>query len=154
MGYWLAFTLPTIVFLISPLFLWFGHGRYRVSPPTGSVLGASFRLWRYASSGRWSLNPVRCIRQLTADDFWENAKPSNVLGEKPKWMQFDDNWVDEVRRGFKACSVFAWFPIYCTWIPYVVHIAVTFFVSRALLQSTEQQSDLASCHHEHPWPAE
>ncbi|KAH0833178.1 POT family-domain-containing protein [Lanmaoa asiatica] len=115
-GYWLAYTLPTAVFFISPLFLWWGHGRYRVSPPTGSVLGTSFRLWRHALSNRWSWNPIRCIRQLTADDFWESAKPSKVVGEKPKWMKFDDNWVDEVRRGFKACGVFAWFPIY--WLCY------------------------------------
>ncbi|KAF8558121.1 PTR2-domain-containing protein [Imleria badia] len=115
-GYWLAFTLPTIVFFISPLFLWWGHGRYRVSPPTGSVLGTAFRLWRHALRGRWSWNPVRCIRQLTADDFWESVKPSKVVGEKPEWMKFDDHWVDEVRRGFKACSVFAWFPIY--WLCY------------------------------------
>ncbi|KAF5310115.1 hypothetical protein D9619_010184 [Psilocybe cf. subviscida] len=27
-------------------------------------------------------------------------------------MTFDDQWVDEVKRGVKACSVFAWFPIY------------------------------------------
>lgn len=28
-------------------------------------------------------------------------------------MTFDDQWVDEVRRGFKACGVFVWFPLYC-----------------------------------------
>ncbi|KAF9219028.1 PTR2-domain-containing protein [Gyrodon lividus] len=115
-GFWLAYTLPTIVFFISPIFLWLGYGRYRTSPPTGSVLATSFRVWRHAAKGRWSWNPVKCIRQLTADDFWESAKPSKVAGEKPEWMKFDDNWVDEVRRGFKACSVFAWFPIY--WLCY------------------------------------
>jgi len=31
-------------------------------------------------------------------------------------MTFDDKWVEEVRRGFKACSVFMWYPIY--WLPY------------------------------------
>jgi len=31
-------------------------------------------------------------------------------------MTFDDNWVDEVRRGIKACSVFCWFPLY--WLTY------------------------------------
>ena len=75
------------------------------------------------------------------------------VGEKPEWMNFDDNWVDEVRRGFKACSVFAWFPIYCTQITYLVRMAMTFCVRRALLQSVEQQSDLTSCHYEYPWPA-
>ena len=33
-------------------------------------------------------------------------------------MKFDDNWVDEVGRGFAACGVFLWFPIYCTRIDF------------------------------------
>ncbi|KAG6329500.1 hypothetical protein ID866_9589, partial [Astraeus odoratus] len=115
-GFWLAYTLPTVVFLISPLVLWYGYGKYRTSPPTGSVLPTALRAWRYAQRGRWSWNPIKCIRNLTADDFWESAKPSKVVGEKPKWMIFDDVWVDELRRGFKACSVFLWYPIY--WLSY------------------------------------
>ena len=35
-----------------------------------------------------------------------------MVGEKPRWMRYDDSWVDEVRRGSKACSVYLWFPIY------------------------------------------
>jgi POT family proton-dependent oligopeptide transporter len=31
-------------------------------------------------------------------------------------MTFDDNWVMEVRRGFHACSVFLWYPLY--WLTY------------------------------------
>jgi len=60
---------------------------------------------------------------MTADDFWESAKPSNIKGERPAWMTFDDNWVDEVRRGLKACSVFGWFPLYCMWNPCMVFTA-------------------------------
>ncbi|KIO00277.1 hypothetical protein M404DRAFT_963670 [Pisolithus tinctorius Marx 270] len=115
-GYWLAYTLPTVVFILSPLVLWYGHGKYHTSPPTGSVLATAVRVWRYAMRGRWSWNPIKTIRNLTADDFWESAKPSKVIGEKPAWMRFDDNWVEELRRGFKACSVFLWFPIY--WLSY------------------------------------
>lgn len=66
--------------------------------------------------GRWSLNPVTTFKNMKADDFWDTAKPSRVAAngeEKPKWMTFDDVWVDEVKRGFKACAVFCWFPIYC-----------------------------------------
>ncbi|KAF7419195.1 hypothetical protein PC9H_001781 [Pleurotus ostreatus] len=118
-GFWLAYTLPTVVFMISPIALFVGRKRYIRSPPTGSVLATALRLWRYAARGRWSFNPVKTFRQLTADDFWENAKPSNVVArgnEKPRWMTFDDIWVDEVRRGLKACSVFCWFPLY--WLTY------------------------------------
>jgi POT family proton-dependent oligopeptide transporter len=112
-GFYLAYTLPTVVFLLCPIVLWYGRDRYIRSPPTGSVLATTLRLWKLAARGRWSWNPYRIYKNMTAADFWENAKPSNIKGPKPSWMTFDDNWVDEVRRGFKACSVFCWFPIYC-----------------------------------------
>lgn len=44
--------------------------------------------------------------------FWEDVKPSHLGADKPAWMTFDDAWVDEVRRGFKACTVFLWYPLY------------------------------------------
>jgi len=118
-GFWLAYTLPTVVFLLCPIILYYGRNRYIMSPPTGSVLATSMRLWRYAARDRWSLNPVTCMRNLRAPGFWDNAKPSAVIqreGEKPTWMTFDDQWVDEVRRGLAACAVFCWFPIY--WLTY------------------------------------
>ncbi|KAK1221786.1 hypothetical protein PQX77_015405 [Marasmius sp. AFHP31] len=117
-GFWLAFTLPTVVFLICPLVLWFGRKRYVRSPPTGSVLSKALRLWKLASKGRWSANPVATYRRLRADDFWESVKPSKLEreGRRPAWMTFDDQWVDEVNRGFKACAVFAWFPVF--WLCY------------------------------------
>ncbi|KAF9456670.1 peptide transporter PTR2A [Collybia nuda] len=116
-GFYLAYTLPTAIFLLCPLVLWYGRTRYIRSPPTGSVLATALRLWRFAARGRWSVNPVRTFRQLTADDFWESAKPSRQVGEaRPAWMTFDDNWVDEVNRGLKACTVFLWYPIY--WLTY------------------------------------
>lgn len=43
---------------------------------------------------------------------WEQAKPSNIAN-KPAWMNFDDAWVDEVRRGLVACKVFLWYPLFC-----------------------------------------
>ncbi|KAG6895513.1 hypothetical protein C0992_000897 [Termitomyces sp. T32_za158] len=115
-GFWLAYTLPTIVFLLCPVILWVGRKRYIHSPPTGSVLETALKLFAIAAKGRWSLNPVKTFRALTADDFWENAKPSKLGDEKLKWMTFDDNWVDEVRRGLKACAVFCWYPVY--WLAY------------------------------------
>ncbi|KAH9050172.1 oligopeptide transporter [Lactarius hengduanensis] len=116
-GFYLAFTLPTVVFLLCPIVLYAGRNRYHQSPPQGSVLIKSIKLWKYAARGRWSPNPVTLYKNLKADDFWESAKPSNIPdGQRPSWMTFDDKWVDEVRRGFKACSVFTWFPLY--WLTY------------------------------------
>ncbi|KAF8964521.1 peptide transporter PTR2A [Flammula alnicola] len=116
-GFYLAFTLPTLVFLFCPIVLLIGRNRYIRSPPTGSVLASAFRLWRFAARGKWSLNPVKMYKNFNAPGFWENAKPSKQTAEtKPAWMTFDDQWVDEVQRGVKACGVFCWFPIY--WLTY------------------------------------
>ncbi|KAF8139291.1 peptide transporter PTR2A [Mycena galopus ATCC 62051] len=112
-GFWLAFTAPTVAFLLCPIILFMGRKRYVRSPPTGSVFATFVRLLRFASKGRWNPNPVRTWRNLTAPDFWDAAKPSRILpAARPSWMTFDDEWVDEVRRGSSACAVFAWFPIY------------------------------------------
>ncbi|KAI0321429.1 peptide transporter PTR2A [Amylostereum chailletii] len=116
-GFWLAYTLPTIVYMLCPLVLIIGYKRYKHTPPQGSVLAKSLRLWSYGTRGRWTLNPIQLWKNMKADDFWESTKPSKIpLDQRPAWMTFDDAWVDEVRRGFKACSVFVWFPLY--WLPY------------------------------------
>ncbi|KAH9478248.1 putative peptide transporter ptr2 [Psilocybe cubensis] len=115
-GFYLAFTLPTAIFLICPIVLYVSRNKYTRSPPTTSVLGTSIRLWRHAARGKWTLNPIQLYKNFNAPGFWENAKPSKQIGEKPTWMVFDDLWVDEVRRGVKACSVFLWYPIY--WLAY------------------------------------
>lgn len=117
-GFWLAYTLPTVIFLFCPLVLLAGKNRYIRSPPTGSVLATAMQLWSLAMKGRWSLNPAETYKNMRADDFWENVKPSNLekRGSKPSWMTFDDHWVDEVNRGFKACAVFAWYPLW--WLTY------------------------------------
>ncbi|KDR79530.1 hypothetical protein GALMADRAFT_243632 [Galerina marginata CBS 339.88] len=116
-GFYLAYTLPTVAFLLCPIVLFIGRNRYARSPPTGSVLASALRLWRFAARGKWSLNPFKMYRNFSAPGFWENAKPSRQTPEsKPAWMTFDDQWVDEVQRGVKACGVFCWFPIY--WLTY------------------------------------
>jgi POT family proton-dependent oligopeptide transporter len=49
--------------------------------------------------------------------FWEKVKPSNIAPEnRPAWMNFDDAWVDELARGFSACVVFCYYPIF--WLCY------------------------------------
>ncbi|KAJ7676384.1 peptide transporter PTR2A [Mycena rosella] len=112
-GFWLAYTLPTFVFLLCPIILIIGRKRYTRAPPTGSVLATFIRLFRFAARGRWDPNPLRTYQNLTAPDFWDAAKPSQLSpAVRPAWMKFDDRWVDEVQRGLKACAVFAWFPVY------------------------------------------
>ncbi|KAJ8131117.1 hypothetical protein O1611_g2510 [Lasiodiplodia mahajangana] len=116
-GFYLSFTLPTVLFLFCPLVLITFKNKYVRRPPTGSVIGKFFGLLGLGMKGRWSANPVRLWKNIRDPGFFERVKPSNIPeSERPDWMTFDDNWVDEVRRGIKACQVFLLYPIY--WLPY------------------------------------
>ncbi|KAI0165268.1 PTR2-domain-containing protein [Hypoxylon sp. FL1284] len=116
-GFWLSFVLPTGLFILCPMVLIAFKSKYTRNPPTGSVLGKAIGLVGLSMKGRWSINPVTTIKNIRAPGFFERVKPSKIPeSERPSWMTFDDNWVDEVRRGFMACSVFVWYPIY--WLSY------------------------------------
>jgi POT family proton-dependent oligopeptide transporter len=82
---------------------------YKLSPPTGSVMGKAFKLIGFGIK--------KSPRRNTFKDggFWDRIKPSalRASGETvPSWMTFDDAWVDEVKRGILACKVFLWYPLY------------------------------------------
>jgi proton-dependent oligopeptide transporter, POT family len=112
-GFWLAFMLPTVMFLIAPVVLAVFKKKYRLSPPTGSVLSKFFRMWAAAMKGKWSFNFSKMKREFT----WDTVRPSLIpAAQRPAWMTYDDAWVDEVRRGLKACKVFMFLPLY--WLAY------------------------------------
>ncbi|TNY20049.1 PTR2-domain-containing protein [Rhodotorula diobovata] len=111
-GYWLAYLLPTLVFATTPLVMWLGRNRYVRVKPAGSVLGKAMRILSMGfKNAGWS------PRSWYRAGFWESALPSRIpVAERPSWMVWDDTFVWEVRRGFKACQVFGFFPLY--WLTY------------------------------------
>jgi POT family proton-dependent oligopeptide transporter len=111
-GFWLAYVIPLIFFLMAPFVLLWGKKRYVTSPPSGSVLSQTMKLLGLATKGQWSLNPIRTVKNLSKPDLLERVKPSNIpADQRPAWMTFSDSWVDEVGRGLKACQVLSWYPI-------------------------------------------
>ncbi|KAI1824897.1 major facilitator superfamily transporter peptide [Xylaria intraflava] len=104
-GWWLAFLLPLLVYIPLPFLLWFLYNRLILHPPGGSdllnvfrVLGVIFRRGGIIKIGRHG--------------FWELAKPSEIakagLNIKTQW---NDAFVDDVRRTFQATGIFCFFPI-------------------------------------------
>lgn len=114
-GFYLSFLLPTLMFCWCPLVLFLCRNLYILTPPAGSVYSKAFKVWGLAMKGRWSINPVQTYRNFSDPHMWDQAKPSKIEN-KPAWMTFDDAWVDQVRRGLLACSVFLWYPLY--WLSY------------------------------------
>ncbi|RGP78159.1 pot family proton-dependent oligopeptide transporter [Fusarium longipes] len=116
-GFWLSYTLPTFMLCLCPIILFLNRKNYERRAPGGSVLGPAMKTFFLAQKGRWSINPFQTWKNMHTGDFWENVKPSRFSTEsRPSWMTFDDAWVDELRRGFNACAVFCWYPIF--WLCY------------------------------------
>jgi POT family proton-dependent oligopeptide transporter len=124
-GFYLAFLLPTVSFCIVLPILYGCRNWYRHTAPEGSVLGPALKLLFLAMKGRIHANPVRTYRDLNDGTFWEAVKPSKMDPSRRRaWMTYDDAWVDEVARGFRACTVFLWYPLYCI-CPLPFHTSVT-----------------------------
>ncbi|PTB73395.1 PTR2-domain-containing protein [Trichoderma longibrachiatum ATCC 18648] len=102
-GFWLAFLIPTGMFLSAPFVLWSQKKNYRLQPPTGSLLQKFLQMFFYArkrSKGFFKID-------------WDTVRPSRIaIDARPKWMTYDDAWVDEVRRGLMACKVFLFLPVF------------------------------------------
>lgn len=116
-GFWLAYMLPTILFFVAPVVLFVCKKGYTTTPPTGDVTSKAFHLLALASKGCWASNPVKTYHNFHREGFWDRVKPSNLGPDRPSWMHgIDDAWVDQVARGFNACKVFCWLPLY--WLAY------------------------------------
>jgi POT family proton-dependent oligopeptide transporter len=119
-GFWLAYALPTFLFLLIPPILWYGNKKYVKTPPRGSVLVESWHVFLMAAKGKWSLNPATFFSRFYSANFWDSAKPSyyagGEVGPRPENITWDDEFVDEVSRAVKACKVFLFYPLY--WISY------------------------------------
>lgn len=107
-GFWLSFLLPTIMFMFCPVVLLVFHKKYNLREPTDSVFGKFLLLTKHACKDGG-------YKHIGKETFWTRVKPS-VTANKPKWMTFDDAWVDEISRGVKACSVFLFYPLW--WLAY------------------------------------
>ncbi|KAI5860027.1 MFS general substrate transporter [Durotheca rogersii] len=104
-GWWLAFLIPLLLYLPLPFLLWFLYKRLILYPPGGSDLGNVFKVLGicFRRGG---------IRRIGRHGFWDLAKPSNIaaagLNIKTQW---NDEFVEDVRRTFQATGIFCFFPI-------------------------------------------
>ncbi|KAJ1304227.1 hypothetical protein OPQ81_005391 [Rhizoctonia solani] len=122
-GFWLAFLIPTIVYVLVPIVLWFGRHKYIQYPPRGSIHLEAFRVVRRVYNGIWSLNPAQTLRRMRDPSKWDKARPSYVrqmqtnANTKENFVfTWDDTFVDEMRRTMHAVKIFVFYPLF--WIPY------------------------------------
>lgn len=115
-GFYMSFLLPTVVFALTPPILYFGRNRYIRTRPAGSILGKCLNVLRFAVK-QAGPNPASWVRA----GFWEKALPSRYTeADRPSYMTWNDQWVWEVRKAFKACQVFIFLPLYVRLLPLTI----------------------------------
>ncbi|WVN86503.1 uncharacterized protein L203_101667 [Cryptococcus depauperatus CBS 7841] len=110
-GFWLAYLLPGIIYMLMPIVLVLCYKRLYKAPPQGSVtLEALKVLYLIMKNG----GLAKMFKG--GDEFWQTAKPSYILAteghvDRSK-IFWDDLFVDEIRQSVAACGVFALIPIF------------------------------------------
>ncbi|KAF7903138.1 uncharacterized protein EAF01_006187 [Botrytis porri] len=110
-GFWLAYGLPMVLYLLLPILLWAINKRLVKYPPQGSDLGKNFRV--IGTSLRRN-----GLKKFGRKYYLDAAKPSvlaaeGITGEhNGKPVDWDDNFVEDVKRSLEACTIFLFFPIY------------------------------------------
>lgn len=104
-GFWLAYFVPTVLYIgLLPMLL-FLKKRLVLKPPGGSDLGNVMRILGVCFSRGGMF-------KLFRGDFFAAAKPSVIaLSNRPIEVPWTDGFVEDVRRAFQATGIFMFFPI-------------------------------------------
>ncbi|KAL7415368.1 POT family-domain-containing protein [Mrakia frigida] len=108
-GFWLAFLLPGILYMLMPIVLVLVSKRLYKAPPQGSVVVEAGRVFKAAfANGGWK----RALKG--GDNFWHRATPTYLAehGGLTSKVTWDDKFVDELRQSISACKVFLFIPIF------------------------------------------
>jgi POT family proton-dependent oligopeptide transporter len=131
-GFWLAFLLPGIIYMLMPIVLVVVYKRLYKAPPSGSVVVEAGRVFKVLfSRGGW-----KRVLKGGGPRFWNAAKPSlnpeasqGIVAPRhgflaklkltlkrnsntPKPWTWDDKFVDEIKQSVRACAIFAFIPIF------------------------------------------
>ncbi|CAI5756104.1 unnamed protein product [Candida verbasci] len=112
-GFWLAFFVPMILYLLMPLFLWWVKPKLRFETPRGSVLNNSVKVFTIVFQGNF-------VKRLINGTFWEYAKPSNMKergleyfnSKKQSPITWNDQFVMDVQQTIDACKLFAYYVVF------------------------------------------
>nr|XP_031859426.1 uncharacterized protein CI109_005070 [Kwoniella shandongensis]KAA5526498.1 hypothetical protein CI109_005070 [Kwoniella shandongensis] len=112
-GYWLAFLLPGIMYVIMCVLLRLVKNKLVRVPPKRGVVGEIFAVFKKVL-GSGGLKHLFSRKQDVVEEFWNKAKPSVMAarGESLENVNWDDEFVDEARVAVNCCKVFAFTIVY------------------------------------------
>lgn len=103
-GWALTFGIPLVFWVFLPIVLFWIKKRLVLFPPGGSDLVQCFKVLGICLK--------KGILKIGRHEFWESAKPSVIAARGDAvTVPWNDEFVEDVRRTFQACGMFAFFPI-------------------------------------------
>jgi POT family proton-dependent oligopeptide transporter len=100
-GFWSAYLLPFLMFIVGFVVLLLGKNKYVSRPPKGSVILQAFKAMWIALKNKGNLDA---------------AKPSHREAAGYATPPWSDLFIEELKRALVACRIFLFFPIY--WLTY------------------------------------
>lgn len=110
-GFWLAYLIPGILYMVMPFVLWYLQNKMVVYDPEGSVLTDTWKVCVVTYGRGW-------ISRIKSGELWEHAKPTNMVARgqeyyrKKKPITWDDSFVADVKQTFSACNIFVYYILY------------------------------------------
>lgn len=104
-GFWPAYLLPFLMFIIGFIVLVAGKSHYKMRPPQGSIIPKAFKVIWIVMTNKGNFNAAKPEYQ---EEFGSSGRKRNIA--------WDSVFVEEVKRALIACKVFIFFPIY--WVVY------------------------------------
>lgn len=102
-GFWAAYLLPLVIYLLLPGFLWYSSSRTIKVAPNGSDLTAVVKVLGVAFKNGG-------LKKIGRAGFWDAARPA-VLAAQGKTCDWDDQFVTDLAGCIRACCVFLFLPI-------------------------------------------
>lgn len=112
-GFWLAFFVPIIMYLLVPLVLVYLQPKLIKEQPQGSVLSNAWKVFRVTFRGNW-------FSRYRDGSLWQYARPSVMYARGEKWykekklipISWDDQWVLDIKQTIESCKIFLYFPMF------------------------------------------
>ncbi|KUI73365.1 Peptide transporter PTR2 [Cytospora mali] len=104
-GFWAAYLLPFLMFIVGFAVLVAGKSKYKMRPPQGSIIPKAFKVMWIAITNKGNFNAAK-------PEYQEEFSSSG----RKRIITWDSIFVEEVKRALVACKVFIFFPVY--WVVY------------------------------------
>lgn len=135
-GFWLAFLIPGIMYMLLPIVLIYLQPRLDRAEPHSGVVEQAWKVTAVTLRGNWIgrwrngelweyARPSRMIER--GENFYKESKPSSfswgnlvrrlkgekVYNEKKLFpITWDDQWVLDIKQTVNSCKIFVWYPIF------------------------------------------